>query len=170
MSEEESKRRVSNAPTTDRQARLEAAITPQGSRSSSLLGQRHRSQDHFHLQSCDFKKWLRRDSWSHDQAAFILMGHEPPPLEYLRFQYDPGVPGPKPPAWEEPEGVRDLIHALKTSIDEESIPCRETTEWPYITHHIKPMDLVDWAKGKGYGIPEELNRNLNIIRHYRKHI
>ena len=37
----------------------------------------------FELKPCAFQKWARFDSWPIRQTAFILLGHEPPPLADL---------------------------------------------------------------------------------------
>lgn len=138
-----------------RRARLEAAITPKGS-GSGYSGRRevHMAPD-FPLQSCDFKKNAMFDSLPIEQACFVLLGFEPPPLQCLRFVQDTYNPS-REPTWVEPPDYDTLLSALSTSINHGNVSMRRIRQSPYETQHVLWPELIRWARSKSCAIPAEL--------------
>ena len=135
--------------------RLESAIQPTSGGSSGWREHyASRPSDH-QLQSCDFKKWLRPDSLPIEQACFVLLGFEPPPLHVLRFQQDTYNPS-REPTWDEPPEFSDTLRSLSLSIKLGNISARRVTEYPYDTRHVAWPDLIRWARSKNYPIAPEL--------------
>ena len=110
----------------------------------------HRKID-FPLQRCDFQKWTRHDSLPIERACFIMLGYEPPPLAWLRFEPQPFQSAPAP-TWEEPPGYRDVLDSLRTSIARGTVSTMRITEFPYETEHIGWQELALWMRAKKYEI------------------
>jgi len=137
-----------------KQLRLAGAITPQGSGSS---GRReiYRAPPHLPLQDCDFQKWTKFESLPIEQACFVLLGYEPPPLHCLRFV--PDIDNPSPTlTWSRPPEYYDVLRSLALSIRHEKIYAKEIPEYQYITQHVLWPELIRWARLKKYAIPKEL--------------
>lgn len=137
-----------------RRKRLENAIAPRGSGSGVRREQYARPSD-FELKHCDFKKWARYDSLPIEQACFVLLGFEPPPLHVLRFQQDTYNPSHEP-TWDKPPEYDDALRSLGVSIKHGNISTTRITEYPYETQHVCWPELIHWARSKSYAIPPEL--------------
>ncbi len=134
--------------------RLERAITPQGS-SSSGRREIYRAPPHFQLQPCVFQKWTKFESLPIEQACFVLLGYEPPPVPCLRFK--PDIDNPSPTlTWSRPPEYYDVLRSLVLSILHEKIHVKEIPEYQYITQHVLWPELIRWARLKSYSIPKEL--------------
>ena len=137
-----------------RRKRLENAITPRGSGSGVRREQYARPSD-FELKHCDFKKWARYDSLPIEQACFVLLGFEPPPLHVLRFQQDTYNPSHEP-TWDKPPEYDDALRSLGVSIKHGNISTTRIIEHSYETQHVCWPELIQWARSKSYPIPLEL--------------
>ena len=110
----------------------------------------HRKID-FPLQHCEFQKWMKYDSLPIERACFIMLGYEPPPLAWLRFEPQPFQSAPAP-TWEEPPGYRDVLDSLRTSIARGKVSTMRITEFTYETEHIGWQELALWMRAKKYEI------------------
>ena len=117
---------------------------------------------HFKYQKCKFSKWAKFDSLPIEQACFVLMDIEPPPLEYLRFQQSEFSPN-HAPTWEEPNGYQDLLRSLKVSVLNKSVAVNRMIEYPHDTIHVTWVELVRWAGSKGYDIPSDLSEIVTSL-------
>ncbi len=138
-----------------RSARLEGAITPKGS-GSGYSGQReaYRASD-FPLQRCDLKRWTQFDSLPIEQACFVLLDFEPPPLDCLKFVQDPYWPS-RAPTWDAPVGYDDVLRSLRTSIEHDIVLMLRSKVDKYTTQNVLWPELIRWAKSKSYSIQVEL--------------
>ena len=146
-------------PTADeiarqRRARLEAAVTPQGS-SYSGRRERYTPPPDYPLQPCDFKKWAKFDSLPIERACFVLLGYEPPPLHVLKFVQDTYDPSHEP-TWDAPPDYNDVLASLRVSIAHGNISVKRIREGQYETKQVTLPDLVRWARTKEYAIAPEL--------------
>jgi hypothetical protein len=148
-----------STPTVDeikrqRQKRLENAITPRGS-GSGVRREHYTRPSDYELKHCDFKKWTRYDSLPIEQACFVLLGFEPPPLEVLRFQQDTYNPS-REPIWDKPQEYDDVLRSVCVSIEHGNISTKRIIEHSYETQHVCWPELIQWARSKSYPIPLEL--------------
>lgn len=148
-----------STPTVDeikrqRQERLEMSVMPRGSGSGGWR-EPYTPPSDFALQRCDFKKWARDDSLPIEQACFVLLGFEPPPLHVLRFRQDTYNPSHEP-TWDKPPEYVDALRSLGVSIKHGNISTKQITEYPYETQHVCWPELIHWARSKSYAIPPEL--------------
>lgn len=158
MNQNEPPKRASTPTATEiarqRQARLEAAITPQGVGHSGRR-ERYTPPPDYPLQPCDFKRQTQFDSLPIEQACFVLLGFEPPPLDVLRFVQDTYNPS-REPTWDEPPDYQDVLRSLRLSIGHGNVAAQRIREGRYETKHVSWPELVQWARSKNYAIPPEL--------------
>lgn len=136
----------------------------------------------FNFKPCAFQKWTRLDSWPVQQAVFVLMGYEPPPLPDLfpAIIENPYLDsGPSKPRWSHVlDGswdtaikplfdaetwnvvlkLRDLFQILDSAVKNNSIPHHGIIEHRRDVIHIKMADAVSWARSKGFPLPAKLRR------------
>lgn len=137
-----------------RRERLERAITPP---SSGYSGGRERytPPPDYPLQPCDFKRQTQFDSLSIEQACFVLLGFEPPPLQVLKFVQDTYNLSDEP-TWDEPPDYQDVLRSLRLSIKHGNVSAQRIREGRYETNRVSWPELVRWARSKSYGIAPEL--------------
>ena len=135
--------------------RLAAAVTPQGNGAVAWTERNRTRPSDYPLQPCDFKKLARYDSLPIEQACFVLLGFEPPPLHVLRFVQDTYNPS-RQPTWDEPPEYSDSLRSLRLSIAHGNISVQRITETPYETEYVSWLELVRWARLKSYTISPEL--------------
>lgn len=130
----------------------------------------------FKLKPCAFQKWAQFDSWPIRQTAFILLGHEPPPLsdlfpasnnDYLGSRltwgdlFD-GIVDQEPffdlkridPT--EGSALLDMARMLDLAVQNTNIPWNRLIENRFSVIHVKPADVLVWARNKKFAIPPEL--------------
>lgn len=152
-----------STPTADeiarqRRARLEAAITPQGVGCNGRR-ERYTPPPDYPLQPCDFKSQTQFDSLPIEQACFVLLGFQPPPLDVLRFVQDTYNPS-REPTWEVPPGYEDVLRSLRLSIGHGNVAAQRIREGRYETKHVSWLELVQWARSKSYAIPPVLESSV----------
>lgn len=130
----------------------------------------------FKLKPCAFQKWAQFDSWPIRQTAFVLLGHEPPPLadlfpasnnDYLDSRltwgdlFD-GIVDQEPffdlkridPT--EGSALLDMARMLDLAVQNNNIPWKRLIENRFSVIHVKPTDVLVWARNKKFAIPPEL--------------
>lgn len=130
----------------------------------------------FELKPCAFQKWARFDSWPIRQTAFVLLGHEPPSLadlfpasnnDYLGSRltwgdlFD-GIVDQEPffdlkridPT--EGSALLDMARMLDLAVQNNNIPWNRLIENRFSVIHVKPTDVLAWARNKQFAIPPEL--------------
>lgn len=94
---------------------------------------------------CDFARWARTDSWSLDEAAFILSGREPP-------QRDSPLPYAVPHDYEKIERwLRDSIEDGTLAVEQD----KSGDVWA------SPRAILAWGKREGFPIDETLDKLID---------
>ena len=110
---------------------------------------------------CDFTKWCRYDTWLIEQAAYVLLGKEPPSIGQI--EGDESSDG-----WHLPEEFGYIFDLLLNSVQVKcstlspiSFEGRQKKQW-----HVRPRNVVAWAKRKTLDVPDELDRLIaeQIVR------
>ena len=105
------------------------------------------------LDRCDFRKWCRYDTWLIEQAAFVLLGKEPPSIGQIQ--------GDEPSdGWYIPDEFGYIFDLLLNSVQ---INCNMLSpilsgtgrkkQW-----HVRPRNVLAWANRKNLDVPEELEK------------
>ena len=105
----------------------------------------------------DYVNWIRRDVWTTQQAAYLL--HEIDPEAKLDKD-DPVV-----------QSIREMNRCMRESIRAGTLKEIDHSwgrAWRYATDQLPKFvagpNVINWAKEKGYPIPEELTRPIQNAR------
>lgn len=103
------------------------------------------------LAEVDAKRWQRRGELSIEQAAFVVAGFEPPPIEVIRYkpiryQERPGE------TWARPSQYEDFVLEAESALQRNQMAARSDIQKMYTVRLVELPTILRWARERPFKV------------------
>jgi hypothetical protein len=103
------------------------------------------------LTAVDSRRWQRLGELSIEEAAFVVAGFEPPPIEVIRFkpiQYQerPGK------TWAQPQDYDDFVLAAERALERNQLAGRSDIQMMFTVRLVELPTVLRWARERSFTV------------------